>query len=206
MICFAGAVLVGLQDEDNSRAQSLAGDIIAMVSCVGYGVYTTIIKFYVPEDRDVPMQLLLGYVGVVTGLLLLPVLLLLIGMKWGSMDGLTGEAFGFITLNGFADTVVADYFWARAVLLTSPTVATIGMSITIPLALITDLLVNQIVPTYTSILGSLTVIVGFIMVNLDKEQQYYIYDKFRYLGFMCCTSYRPAETYEVEARNTITVL
>lgn len=197
---------MGLQDEDNSRAQSLGGDIVALVSCVGYGVYTTIIKYYVPEDRDVPMQLLLGYVGVVTGLLLLPILLLLVGMRWGSMEGLTGEAFGFITLNGFADTVVADYFWARAVLLTSPTVATIGMSITIPLALITDLFVNQIVPTYVSILGSLSVIVGFIMVNLDTEQQDFIFDKFRYLRYICCTSYRPAETNEVEPRNTITAL
>lgn len=74
-------------------------------------------------------------------------------------------------MNGFADTVVADYFWARAVVLTSPTVATIGMSITIPIALVTDFFINGIAPTAISVVGSLSVIVGFILVNLDHEQQ-----------------------------------
>lgn len=95
---------------------------------------------------------------------------------WGNIASISGQAFGFIALNGFMDTVIADYFWARAVILTSPTVATIGMSITIPIALVTDYFINGISPTYISVLGSLSVIIGFILVNLTPEQEAEIVD------------------------------
>lgn len=72
--------------------------------------------------------------------------------------------------NGIADTVLADYFWARAVLLTSPTIATLGMSVTIPLALLTDLLVDGIVPSALDCGGAVLVIAGFMLVHCSEEQ------------------------------------
>eukprot|EP01039_Chlorochromonas_danica_P010968 gene10968-12195_t len=176
IICFVGAVVVGLQDEDGSQQQTVVGDIVALLAAAGYGVYTTIIRFAVPNDEAVSMQLLLGYVGAANGLMLLPALIIMICVGWGNIASISGQAFGFIALNGFMDTVIADYFWARAVILTSPTVATIGMSITIPIALVTDYFINGISPTYISVLGSLSVIVGFILVNMTPEQEAEIVD------------------------------
>ena len=40
------------------------------------------------------------------------------------------------------NNVLSDYLWARAVVLTTPTVATVGLSLTIPLAFISDLFVK----------------------------------------------------------------
>lgn len=85
------------------------------------------------------------------------------------MQDLSPEVVGYIALNGFGDTVIADYFWAKAVVLTSPTVATIGMSITIPFALITDYFIHGDIATAVSIIGSILVIFGFILVNLEQE-------------------------------------
>ena len=72
-------------------------------------------------------------------------------------------------LNGVCDNVLSDYLWARAVLLTSPTVATIGMSITIPLAIISDLLLGNANLTIFSIFGAIFVIIGFVFVNIDQK-------------------------------------
>lgn len=44
---------------------------------------------------------------------------------------------------GLMDYVVADYTWARAVLLLGSTVATLGMSIQIPMATLADLLLGH---------------------------------------------------------------
>lgn len=44
---------------------------------------------------------------------------------------------------GLMDYVVADYTWARAVLLLSPTVATLGTSIQIPLATAADVVLGH---------------------------------------------------------------
>lgn len=50
---------------------------------------------------------------------------------------------GFIVLNGLCDNVLSDYLWARAIVLTSPTVATVGLSLTIPLAFLSDALLGS---------------------------------------------------------------
>lgn len=91
-------------------------------------------------------------------------------MHWSGVAGITGTAVGFVCANGMADTVIADYFWARAVLLTSPTVATIGMSITIPIALVTDYFVDGIAAEGVSVFGAVLVVIGFILVNLTNDQ------------------------------------
>lgn len=78
VILYIGAVVVGLQDEDDSQQQTVVGDIVALLAAAGYGVYTTIIRFAVPNDEAVSMQLLLGYVGAANGLLLLPAIIIMV--------------------------------------------------------------------------------------------------------------------------------
>lgn len=49
MICFAGAVTVGLQDSagSDSSQQTIIGDVIALLASAGYGVYTTLLRYKV---------------------------------------------------------------------------------------------------------------------------------------------------------------
>ena len=84
---------------------------------------------------------------------------------------MNGTIVGFLVLSGLCDNVLSDYLWARSVLLTSPTVATIGMSITIPLAMASDAILNGGQPDLTAIAGALLVLVGFCMVNIDRSSQ-----------------------------------
>lgn len=77
VICFAGAVVVGLDDDENGGKGSLAGDIFALLSSAGYGLYTTAIKYYFDNEDDTPMQLALGYIGAVNMFgLLIPLLIM----------------------------------------------------------------------------------------------------------------------------------
>ncbi len=134
------------------------------------------------------MQLLLGYIGLFNLVMLSPVLLTLVLWMWccavdsidnvaqfllgmANLSHLTGVIFGFIVLNGFCDNVVSDYLWARAVVLTSPTVATIGMSITIPLAMVSDSLLGKKTPTGLSVFGAFLVVIGFLLVNVTTDLQ-----------------------------------
>jgi solute carrier family 35 protein F5 len=93
---------------------------------------------------------------------------------------LTGIVAGFMILNGLCNSVLSDYLWARAVVLTSPPVATIGVSITIPLALVSDFLLHGASPTLLSGGGAFLVIVGFTLVNITKEMEL---DIRKFLGF-----------------------
>jgi solute carrier family 35 protein F5 len=67
---------------------------------------------------------------------------------------------------GLLDNVLSDYMWARAVLMTkSATVATIGLSLTIPLSMAVDFVLNQKSPWAIEAIGALLVLSAFVMVG-----------------------------------------
>lgn len=110
-ICFVGAVTVGFQDEDindDSGSHSMAGDIVALTSSAGYGVYTTLMRYKVPNDEAVSMQLLLGYIGLITVVALSPVVIFLM-IYSPQTSVINGKVFGFIVLSGESPIIATDY-------------------------------------------------------------------------------------------------
>jgi solute carrier family 35 protein F5 len=91
------------------------------------------------------------------------------------VQSFTPQIFGFVCLSAVFDDVVADYLWARSVLLTSPTVATVGLSLTIPLAILTDMFSSVVhggdveAPSAASLGGAALVIAGFVLVNVGMD-------------------------------------
>ncbi|XP_057834898.1 thiamine-repressible mitochondrial transport protein THI74 isoform X2 [Cryptomeria japonica] len=79
----------------------------------------------------------------------------------GLGDSGTGESkIAKWPLLGLLDNVLSDYLWAKAVLLTTPTVATAGLSIQVPLAAIIDSLRGNL-PHLLDYVGGAAVLVGF---------------------------------------------
>lgn len=59
VICFVGAITTGLADsssgggnDDDGPNHTVSGDIIALLGAAGYGLYTTTIRYLVPEDES----------------------------------------------------------------------------------------------------------------------------------------------------------
>jgi hypothetical protein len=48
-----------------------------------------------------------------------------------------------VVAKGLVDNVLSDYLWARAVLLTSPTTASVGLSMQIPMAAIAEVVLGH---------------------------------------------------------------
>jgi solute carrier family 35 protein F5 len=88
---------------------------------------------------------------------------------------LTWTVFGYMCVSGLFNNVISDYLWARSVVLTSSTVATVGLSITIPLAMVSDFVVHGNPPTALSAGGAVLVIIGFCLVNVTKEVEVDLY-------------------------------
>jgi len=140
---------------------------------MGYGAYTVMVRVYCPRDeRCFSMQLLLGYIGLVNAVALLPIALYSLASSSGS-DGdnmLTWTILGFLIVKGLLDNVLSDYLWARAVVLTSATVATVGLGCTIPLAFVSDLLLGHThVLSIRSAVGAVSVLLGFTVVNIGTS-------------------------------------
>jgi solute carrier family 35 protein F5 len=175
-----GSILTGLHDVQSSSASQdndnltvcvekcfsnmLFGDALGLVSAIGYGTYAVMVRVLCPRDESLmSMQLFLGYVGLFNAVLLSPIA---IWHLLGSTE-FTLVIFGFVVAKGLLDNVLSDYLWARSVVLTSATVATVGLGLTIPLAFASDVVLGrQDVLQPSSIVGALSVLVGFILVNL----------------------------------------
>jgi solute carrier family 35 protein F5 len=125
--------------------------------------------------------LLLGYIGLFNAIVLSPVAIYVLlkpslPSSWTGEDsnngagGLTWVVFGFLVAKGTLDNVLSDYLWARAVVLTSATVATVGLGLTIPLAFVSDWIMgHDNVVSAQSIVGALAVLAGFILVNVGEK-------------------------------------
>lgn len=85
------------------------------------------------------------------------------------LDFLTAVVIGFpLCSSGLLDNVLSDYLWAKAVLLTTPTATTAGLSVQIPLAAIVDTLRGH-PPHLLNYLGAASIMVGFVGINIPSE-------------------------------------
>nr|POE88478.1 thiamine-repressible mitochondrial transport protein thi74 [Quercus suber] len=71
-------------------------------------------------------------------------------------------------LHGLLDNVLSDYFWAKAILLTTTTVATSGLTIQVPLAAIVDSVMGNALHLM-DYLGALAVLIGFAGINIPSD-------------------------------------
>ncbi|CAN8269570.1 unnamed protein product [Cochlearia groenlandica] len=176
LLCMSGTIIVSMGDsESNSTAiaqNPLLGDILSLISAALYAVYITLIRKKLPEDDEssgrFSMAQLLGFLGLFNFFIFLPVAVILNFTKREQFNALTSKQFGLVVGKGLLDNVLSDYLWAKAVLLTTTTVATAGLTIQVPLAAIVDSLSGN-KPSFTDYIGAAAVMVGFAGINIPSE-------------------------------------
>ncbi|KAG7380180.1 hypothetical protein PHYPSEUDO_007660 [Phytophthora pseudosyringae] len=176
ILCMGGNISTIFNDEGaDSGADHVFGDLVALFAAFMYGVYTTAIRRLIPDEESVSISLFFGFIGVINMVCLLPIVLAFHYSGIESLSGLSLEILVLIGIKGLFDNVLSDYLWARAVLLTSPTVATVGLSLTVPLAIVADFWFHGVLPSNVTLLASALVISGFVLINVGTKQNQHEY-------------------------------
>lgn len=167
LLTVLGTALTATHDADSSddpNTTALWGDALAVVAAMAYATYTILVRIVCPQDEHLySMQLLLGYVGLICLVLLIPVALYL----WISVVHVTAIVLLVVVTKGLLDFCITDYCLFRAIVLTNATIATVGLGLTIPMAFATDQLMGKVDHiTISGIMGALAVTVGFVVVNV----------------------------------------
>lgn len=145
----AGASVVSLASTGGDGTQNtLGGDALCLFAGFMYGVYCVALRRLLPDDDEVSMPLFFGLLGSFNFIIFGGFVALFHFTGVEPLSALTGRAFGLIVVKGLVDNVISDYLWARAVLLTSPTVSTVGLSLTVPLAMLSDLIIHGVRPLH----------------------------------------------------------
>lgn len=150
----------------------LIGDFLALLGAIFYGCYTTLLKLKIGSEDRVDMSLFFGFVGAFNVLLLWPIIPILnyVGLETFEIP-MNPTLWAVILLNAFIGTFVSDYLWLLSMLMTSPLVVTLGISLTIPLALIGDICFKGFIPGFKYSMGALLVVLGFLAVNADALKE-----------------------------------
>ncbi|CAK4667464.1 hypothetical protein LEN26_019757 [Aphanomyces euteiches] len=167
--CMAGNIFTVLQDSSSGTSDSFFGDATALVSAFMYAVYTSTMRKYIADDSRMSLCLFFGLLGLLNFVCLLPIVLILHATHIESLQTLTWEILGLLTLKGLFDNVLSDYLWALAMLYTTPTVATIGLSLTVPFAILSDAIFHAVPPSVVVCFASIFVIAGFVLINVSSS-------------------------------------
>ncbi|KAK7373669.1 hypothetical protein VNO80_07085 [Phaseolus coccineus] len=176
LLCMGGTIIVSLGDSQSGlgtvASNPLLGDISALLSAGLYAVYITLIGMKLPDNDgksgEASTAQFLGYLGLFNVFIFLPFALILSFTKMENFGTLTWKQLGLIIGKGLLDNVLSDYLWAKAVLLTSTTVATAGLTIQVPLAAIVDTLTGN-APRFMDYLGAIAVMIGFTGINIPSD-------------------------------------
>ncbi|KAI9025875.1 hypothetical protein CLU79DRAFT_743583 [Phycomyces nitens] len=170
-ISFSGVVLVSYSDqlaeEHAEHPFALIGDLLSLMGAFFYGAYTTLLKLKIGDESRINIPLFFGYVGLFNFALLWPLFPILHWLKIETFQlPLNGGLWAMIVINAFVGTFLSDYLWILAMFMTSPLVVTIGVSLTIPLALVVELIFKHHIPALQYAIGAVLVLIGFFIVNL----------------------------------------
>lgn len=168
LLCVGGTIMVGVSDRNSGTGkESLWGDLLALVSAVFYASYTTVLKWCLPEDERFSMGMVFGAVGVINFLFFWPGLLVVHALGWERLRFPSWGQFWPLFLNALIGTNLSDVLWARSVVLTSPVIATLGLSLTTPLSMVVDAVFKNSSFSAVYIVGGVMVMCGFALANVD---------------------------------------
>ncbi|KAA8633557.1 hypothetical protein SMACR_02568 [Sordaria macrospora] len=179
----AGVVLIssldmsGASDEmrgdfpEKSRTEIAIGDAMAFFSAIVYGVYVTVMKKRAVDEDRMNMTLFFGIVGVLNLIFLWPLFIILhvTGIETFELPP-NGTTWAIIWINTIS-SFFSDIIWAYAMLLTTPLVVTVGLSLTIPLSLIGEMIQYHQYSSWIYWVGAGIVVFSFVFVNNESQEE-----------------------------------
>jgi len=177
ILVVGGVVVINLDtvETGGSGKFPILGNSLALFSSIAYGAYTVYIDYKIKDVKKVSMARFFGFVGVINLFTLWPILLIFHFTGFEKLELPSIKVGLFLLGNGIIGTVISDMLWGLSVKYASPLTASIGLSLTIPFAIVVDFFFRDSKFSFTFLIGSLLVILGFTLVNItsqDKELKF----------------------------------
>lgn len=181
LLCFMGVLIVTKDDLTSTESHSnwirFFGNALALSGALIYGVYTILLKLKttVPnsrKERNLNTHLFFAFVGIFCFVSLWPIIIVLHVMEIETFVIPKDSHILCLLLINMFITFISDFCWCKAVLLTSPLTVTVGLSLTIPLAMVGDWVFRQFSFNWVYVFGAAIVTIGFLIINQDEKNDF----------------------------------
>ncbi|XP_020210089.1 uncharacterized transporter C405.03c isoform X2 [Cajanus cajan] len=162
-----------------TQKHSIIGDIFGLLSAICCGLFTVVLKNSVGSGDKVDMEKLFGCIGLYSFLAFWWIAwpLNAVGIEPHFKFPSSMSTWEMVIANNICSSVISDYLCnnheycvrALSIIWTAPLVATLGMSLTIPVAMIADMVIHGRKYSALYILGCIQVFAGFTLANLSDK-------------------------------------
>jgi len=131
IVCsFFGIFFVAQIDLEPTIISDGGGFFLGIISCCMYGLFTTLLKVWVMDN----VTEVFGKMGLITWIFGIPLVLVCDLFRIEIFSLPTLPAFLGIVVNALIGSVMSDVLLAQAVVLLSPLIVAVGLTLTIPLS------------------------------------------------------------------------
>ncbi|KAI4376695.1 hypothetical protein MLD38_014429 [Melastoma candidum] len=170
MTVFGKTSAANQSSADESMNYSLVGNLFALLSAATDGLFAVLLKkFTGDEGEKVDIQKLFGFIGLFSLVALWWLVWPLSATRIEPRFELphSSEVAGIVLANSFVGSFLSDYLWALGIVWTTPFVASLGASLSIPFAMLEDILIHRRRYSAVYIIGSVQVFLGFVSANFS---------------------------------------
>ncbi|XP_066589435.1 solute carrier family 35 member F5 [Prorops nasuta] len=203
-VSILGLVLVGLSDLTIESNGVPTGIILALVSAFFYAAYIVFLKRKVDHEDKMDIPMFFGFVGLFNLTLLWPLFFILHYGHWEEFEWPNSHQWTFIIINGLIGTVLSEVLWLWGCFLTSSLIATLAISLTMPMSMIADVLLKKV--DYPSIfyLGTIPMLLAFLTVSLLSHYDNWdpVMDLVKKIYIWICRKNRSTRIPDLEAEQT----
>ena len=149
---------------------SLFGIMFSIASALIFAVYVVYFNRMAgsPDGSDdrVDIVLFFGTVGAISAVFLLPLFPILHYSGLETFEWPDVTDWKHLIISALLGTVISDMLWLWSTLLTTSLIATLGLGLTTPTALIVDIMVNRQTFSVQFFLGVVLILVSFVVLNV----------------------------------------
>lgn len=158
---------------DKTPYELALGDALALLSAVIYGFYTITLKKTTISalPKSIHMPTFFGFVGLFNIVLLLPLFPILHLSRLEPFSFPPNAHIWTILLINSISSLISDICWAYAMVFTSPLVVTVGLSLTIPLSLIGEMIIQGRFESWVYWVGAMVVVGSFVFVEREEKHE-----------------------------------
>ncbi|XP_054278091.1 solute carrier family 35 member F5 [Macrosteles quadrilineatus] len=167
-ITVTGLTIVSMSDThiEHPAQHVSSGVVLSLISSFFYASYLVFLRRQVDHEDKMDIPLFFGFVGLLNMMLLWPMFFILHYSHWERFEWPNRNQWLFLLVNGLVGTVLSEVLWLWGCFLTSSLIATVALSLTIPLSMVADVMFERVHYPGLFYVGSLPVFLSFLGVTL----------------------------------------